>query len=228
MTRILLDTSSTLTLIGGAPAPADLLTLALDHAPLLIAADGGADRARALGRTPAAILGDMDSLDKAETWQNSDVEMYQIDEQDTTDFEKCLYSINAPLMIGVGFLGGHIDHALAAMGALVRYGHKPVVLLDESSVVFHAGPDLRMSLPAGTRVSFFPMLPVTGLAMEGLEWPRHWPQDGLRFAPDGRLATSNEASGGAIRARFSGPGMLACLPLSALAAVIEAISSPAR
>ena len=61
-----------------------------------------------------------------------------------------------------------------------------------------------MELPAGTRVSLFPMAPVTGLPSEGLRWPL----DGLAFAPDARVGTSNQALGGSLRLRFDRRRML--------------------
>jgi thiamine pyrophosphokinase len=52
------------------------------------------------------------------------VPVHHLPEQDTTDFEKCLYSVAAPLLLGVGFLGGRADHHLAAMNVLVRYADR--------------------------------------------------------------------------------------------------------
>lgn len=224
MPDILLQTENNITLVGGADFPGSLLRLALRHAPQLIAADGGADRADSLGYRPEAIIGDMDSINKSEIWQNSDIPMFQIGEQETTDFEKCLYSLSAPLILGCGFLGARLDHQLAAMSTLLRHPDKRVVLLGEAEVVFHWPRRLALDLPAGTAVSFFPMLPVRGMASEGLEWP----VAGLDFAPGKRLGTSNRALGGRIEAVFDADGMLALLPLDQLDAVVTGLSIPAR
>jgi len=223
MPEILLSTTSNITLVGGAAFPGSLLQRALRHAPHLVAADSGADRADSLGHRPDAIIGDMDSINKIETWQNSDVSMYRITEQDTTDFEKCLYSLSAPLILGCGFLGARLDHQLAAMSTLVRHADKRVVLLGEHEVVFHWPRRLALDLAPGASVSFFPMLPVQGVVSDGLQWP----VAGLDFAPGSRIGTSNRALG-RIEAAFDGDGMLALLPLDQLDAVVEGLSTPGR
>ncbi len=223
MPEILLHTTKNVTLVGGAAFPGSLLRLALSHAPHLIAADSGADRADSLGHRPEAIIGDMDSINKIETWQNSDVSMYRIAEQETTDFEKCLYSVSAPLILGCGFLGARLDHQLAAMSTLIRHPDKRVALLGEAEVVFHWPRRLALELPVGTAVSFFPLRPVRGVASEGLEWP----VAGLDFAPGSRIGTSNRALG-RIEAAFDDDGMLALLPLDQLDAVVAGLSTRER
>ncbi len=119
MTKTLVTCTENVTLVGGGPGSATALALAVGKAPCVIAADGGADRAKAIGIVPSTIIGDIDSFSKVESWQNSDVKMFKIDEQETTDFEKCLYSVSAPVFLGVGFLGARTDHGLAAMNAMV-------------------------------------------------------------------------------------------------------------
>ncbi len=61
------------------------------------------------------------------------------------------------------------------------------------------------------------MAPVTGQS-EGLRWPI----DGLAFAPNGRVGTSNAVTG-PVALRFDGDGMLVILPRTALPQVIKAL-----
>ncbi|WP_112321430.1 thiamine diphosphokinase [Oceanibium sediminis] len=224
MPNIRYSTTDPLTLAGGAPFSAGTLRRALALAPEIVAADGGADLLRAAGAMPRAIFGDLDSLDMVETWQNSDVAMFKIVEQETTDFEKCLYSLSAPLILGIGFLGGRIDHAYAAMAALVRYPAQKVVLLGEHDLVIPVPRALSLELEAGTTVSLMPMAAIRATESVGLEWP----VTGMHFAPDGKIGTSNRATGGAMRLGFDGPGMLVSLPLSTLEQVVAALSTQAR
>lgn len=184
------------TLIGGGPVTGAMLETALARAPRLVAADGGYDRAVALGRRPEAVVGDLDSVSPA----GRAVAIHDPN-QDTTDFQKALARIRAPFVVGVGFLGGRMDHGLAALSALPE----GVVLLGEADVAFRAPPALRLDLPAGTRVSLFPLGPARGKS-EGLEWPI----DGLDFAPDARIGTSNRATG-QVRLWLEGP-MIVLLP----------------
>ena len=63
-------------------------------------------------------------------------------------------------------------------------------MLGDEDVMFVSPPEIDLPLDAGTRVSLYPMAPVqvrsTGLC---------WSTDGLSFAPDGQIGTSNQATG---------------------------------
>ena len=159
----------------------------------------------------------MDSLRDPERLRAAGVAILEVGEQDSTDLEKCLYSVEAPLFIGLGFLGGRIDHHLAAMNGLVRHAARPVVLIGGADLCFLCPPDFAIELAAGTRVSLFPMGPVTGMASEGLRWP----VTGLAFAPDARIGTSNIATGGRVRLAFDAPRMLVILPAAQLGRVVD-------
>ncbi len=215
-TRILYHASGPVTLVGGGPvAPAELAA-ALAIAPEAVAADGGGDQALPGGQAFRAVIGDMDSLRGAGRLRAAGVPIHEVEEQDSTDLEKCLYSVEAPLFIGLGFLGGRIDHHLAAMNALVKNAGRPVVLLGGEDLCFLCPPRFEIAMAAGTRVSLFPMGPVTGLS-EGLRWPI----DGLAFRPDARIGTSNIALGGRMRLEFDAPRMLVILPAALLGPVSD-------
>jgi len=208
-----------LTLVGGGPVDPDQLDAALALAPEAVAADGGGDVRLPGGLRFRAVIGDMDSLADPERLRAAGVPLHPIAEQDSTDLEKCLRSVAAPLLIGLGFLGGRIDHHLAAMTALVRFAGKPVVLVGGDDLCFLCPPDFAMCLPPRTRVSLYPMGPVTGLVSEGLRWP----VAGLKFDPMGRIGTSNEATGGPVRIRFDAPRMLVILPAGLLGPVADSL-----
>jgi thiamine pyrophosphokinase len=205
------------TLVGGGRVEPGQLAAALALAPEAVGADGGGDVALPDGRRFAAVIGDMDSLRDADALRAAGVALHEVSEQDTTDLEKCLYSVEAPLFIGLGFLGGRIDHHLAAMNALVRHPERRVVLMDGSDLCFLCPPALAIELAAGTRVSLFPMGPVSATVATGLRWPA----TGLVFSPDGRIGTSNVALGGPVRLSFDAPRMLVILPAGLLGAVAE-------
>jgi thiamine pyrophosphokinase len=71
----------------------------------------------------------------------------------------------------------------------------------------------------GARVSLFPMGPVTGRS-EGLEWPI----DGLDFAPEGRIGTSNRMSATQLRLSLSAPRMMLMLDRAVLPALLDAVA----
>ena len=207
-----------ITLVGGALLPDGALQRSLDVAPSIVAADGGAAHVLRFGRVPEAVIGDMDSLSgKFRAALPLEV-VHEIEEQDSTDFEKCLMRIKAPAIAGLGFLGGRLDHQLAAFHGLMRYPHQRCVLLGADEVVFLCPPQLDLPLEQGTPVSLFPLGPVTG-AMKGLKWSF----DTLEFAPGHRVGTSNEALGPA-SFKMSAPSMLCILPGACFEIVLTALA----
>nr|WP_245544270.1 thiamine diphosphokinase [Oceanicola granulosus] len=205
-----------ITLAGGGTVSETALSEALALAPRLVAADGGGDSVLELGRMPEAVIGDMDSLSAAAA-ARLEGRLHRVAEQETTDFDKALRAIDAPLVIAVGMTGGRFDHELAAMNVLVRRAAHPCLLLGGEDVTFLAPPRLALPLAAGVRVSLFPMREITGRS-QGLRWPI----DGLTLAPDGRIGTSNEATG-PVRLEVAKPGLLVILPRAELALAVAAL-----
>lgn len=212
---------SAVTLVGAGAVDQAMVAAAHRHAPVLIAADGGADRLAAMRLAPQAVIGDMDSLAEPDHWRAGPAPFIHLAEQDSTDFEKCLYATEAPLYLAVGFTGRRIDHTLALFHALLRYPEKRVIIVGEHEVGALAPPGakLRLAVTPGARVSIYPLLPVTATHSRGLVWP----VDGLALAPGHRIGTSNEASQPLIEIAFDGPGALVMLETDALGALVGAI-----
>jgi thiamine pyrophosphokinase len=224
MDNAVVESDHGVTLVGGAPVSRAALALALAHAPRLVAADGGADRALQLGHVPEAVIGDLDSLSESAKLRLSG-RLHRIEEQETTDFDKALRAIRAPFVLGLGFAGARLDHGLAVLNALARHPDRRCLILTGQDVAFLAPERMEMSLPVGSRLSLFPLGPVTGTS-EGLRWPIK----GLRFAPGGVIGTSNQVAGARMRLAFDAPRMLVILPRARLRRVLDAFSlpSPAR
>lgn len=206
-----------ITLVGGGDVSDPAFEQALQHAPSLVAADGGAQAILQRGKMPEAVIGDMDSLSGDLKASLSKSLLHEVTEQDSTDFEKCLMRIAAPLIIGIGFLGGRIDHQLAAFHALVRFPNQPCVLLGDEELVFLCPPKLDLPLVAGTPVSLFPMQAVTAQGL-GLTWSF----EQLDLAPGVRIGTSNRAEG-AISLSATEAALLCILPAECLEAVVTAL-----
>lgn len=207
------------TLVGAGEVGESALSRALFHAPALVAADGGADRALALGHQPEWVIGDMDSIGPAGRALPPE-RLIAATGQDDTDFDKALAHVDAALVLAVGFTGGRLDHTLAAMNALVRNPHRRILLDAGEDLCFHAPPRLALTLPPGSRLSLFPMAPVR-CASTGLQWAT----DGLEMAPYARIGTSNAVSDGAVTLTPEAPGMLVLLPIAALEEAIAALSA---
>lgn len=213
---MILHSRQPVTLVGGAPVERADLDAALALAPMVVAADGGADRALDLGQMPQAVWGDFDSISARARAQIPAERLHPIAEQDSTDFEKCLSRLRAPFVIAVGFSGARHDHFLSALGVLARRIGPPCLLIAGEDVITLAPPSIALDLAPGTRVSLFPMGPASGRS-QGLKWPI----DGLAFAPGGRSGTSNQATG-PVTLDCQGP-MLLILPRSELSALARAL-----
>jgi thiamine pyrophosphokinase len=147
---------------------------------IILAADGGARHALALGVIPSAIIGDLDSLTASEVRVFDDMGVHILrfpQAKDETDLELALsHAIRAghtPIII-IGAYGGRIDQtignfALLASPAAIRAN----VRLDDgitesfftsSKAIIHGKP--------GDIVSFIPWgSPVEGVSTEGLAYP---------------------------------------------------------
>lgn len=213
------DSICGVTLVGGGIYTQTDLKQALGLAPVLVAADGGANRLMETGHVPQHVIGDLDSLDPAIRSDLGD-KVIHIPEQDSTDFDKCLRTVRAPFMLALGFDGARLDHTLAAMSSLVRHGRARVILLAAQDICFLAPPRLTLTLPVGARFSLFPMAPVSGRS-SGLEWPI----EGQDFAPAAQIGTSNRISANRVVLEFDQPGMLVLLERGHLPETLSALQS---
>ncbi|MBN2759553.1 MAG: thiamine diphosphokinase [Rhodobacteraceae bacterium] len=211
------QTQSGVTLAGGAGFDLPTLKEALALAPDLLAADGGANHLDDFGHAPLAVIGDLDSIRPA-LRERLGARVHHIPEQDSTDLDKCLRSVDAPFVLCVGFLGARLDHTVSAMTALVRHGRARALLIGPEDICLLAPPELHLPLAKGARVSLFPMGPVTGQS-SGLEWPI----DGIAFSPDHRIGTLNRMAGAELRLSVSAPRMLLMLERATLGLVLPAL-----
>ena len=176
-------------LVGGADADIEFLKR---HAHLpMVAADGGANQLRRNSLVPQSVIGDLDSVTDIEHWQSVS-RVIEVGEQDTTDFEKCLYLVDAPLFIAVGFSGNRLDHTLAALHVMQKlHQKKRVVLVSDDDAVCVCSETVEIGLPIGTRVSVYPLNRIVFTSSSGLLYPL----DGLVMQPGEMIGTSNASSG---------------------------------
>lgn len=203
-------------LVGAGPTHHADFTLAQSATGAVVAVDGGYDSLREWGVTPDAIIGDMDSI---RSDIDESVTTVSIAEQNSTDLEKALRSIDAPLFLGIGFLGGRIDHTLAAMHALVAAADQKVVLIGAEDVVFAAPLAWRAVLPTSTRISFYPLRKVAARRSSGLRWPI----EGLVMEGGVQIGVSNETALEAVEAEFAERGVVTILPRACLPNVISSL-----
>jgi thiamine pyrophosphokinase len=175
---------------GGTVDPALLADLAR-RGFALVGADGGGDAIGHAGLLPAAIIGDLDSLRDRASWEGR-TRVIHIPEQITTDFQKTLYSTQAPVTLVLGMTGGRLDHTLAALSAVLQYApSRKLILVDEVDVALAVTGCISFAAERGERVSIHPLVPIDFVRSEGLLYP----MDGLTLAPGALIGTSNEGTG---------------------------------
>lgn len=196
---VLITDDAAVVLVGSGAVAAPALRRLAGLGPL-VAADGGADRAAGLGLRPQLILGDMDSIADPDRFPDSRI--VPMADQDSTDLEKALAAVRAPLVLGFGFLGRRFDHSLAALHALARARTGGAVLLvGKHDVVGFSRQKLDLQLAAGSRFSVWPLTEQRFVSSDGLVWPL----DGLVLRPGSRVGTSNrvaDAAAGQVAVRL--------------------------
>lgn len=205
-----------ITVVGGSSLDRSDLNKSLTIAPIIVAADGGVRHLTPSDPDPAAVIGDFDSLPE-DAKNRYAGKLHHISEQDTTDFEKVLQRVDAPLILALGFLGGRFDHSFSTLNVIARYSEKHVFLFGAEDLIFRAPPEIRLTLPIGTRLSLLPMGPAKAWT-EGLKWD----MDGMALAPDGVVSSSNEVAASNVRIRVEGPVLLST-PKSLLDGLIASV-----
>lgn len=159
---------------------------------MIIALDGGANVLRQQGLRPEVIVGDLDSAQNSDQWRDEGVSVQHFSDQDSTDLDKVLRQLCAPSVVVLGVLGDRLDHALASLASVSRYGTGSRLLLigRDDSVRYVSAQNCVLALPQQRRVSIWTMQSVAFVKSEGLAYPL----DGLCLDPMGTIGTSNHTT----------------------------------
>jgi thiamine pyrophosphokinase len=180
----------------------------ISQAGLVVAADGGAGHARALGLVPAVLVGDADSLD-AETarWleECGTPVVRHPAAKDETDLELALlYTVaaGATEILILGALGGRPDHTIANIQLLAHpeLAGRRVRLLGARYEAFllHGGEDAAVAGRVGDTVSLLPLNgEARGIHTAGLRWALAG--NTLRFGPARGVSNEMTASTAHVR-----------------------------
>ena len=217
MKSLIVDDPKAIALIGGADLAPEHLNILQTLTETFVAADSGADHLLAAGITPQAVIGDFDSLSAASR-QTFSPHLTHVSEQDSTDLEKALTRIAAPMILGAGFLGGRLDHTFAALNTMVRLDRVPLILLSDTDCCFRAprGP-WRIQLPVGTDFAVLPMSDAVASTV-GLVWD----MDRMALSPAGMVSSSNKVAAAEVEIDVQGPAVIS-LPLDYLSAAIAVV-----
>jgi thiamine pyrophosphokinase len=149
----------------------------LREMPLIVCADGGANKARKLGVRPDVIIGDLDSISPGTRKFFSNVTTIQVESQYSTDLEKALdYLVihRYQSAVVVGAMGGRPDHSLSNLSILKKYQKRIRLLFSDSSCDLQI-IDRRITFASeiGSVISLLPLGRCEGITTAGLEFPLH-------------------------------------------------------
>ena len=186
----------------------------------VLAADGGSEAAIDAGFLPQMVIGDMDSVTDLDQLPVL-VRQIRLSGQDDTDFEKCLRLIEAPLIVGVGFLDGRLDHSLAALDAMARLDHdRPILLAGSYDVVLRLRGDTKLLIDRGSRISIWPLGCQHFIRSQGLDWPL----DDLTMQVGRRTGISNRTNAKTVLiAAGKGDGYVVIAPLAEFEKILNAV-----
>ena len=176
-----------LVVANGEPPSAELLQALARPGTLVVAADGGVDKALAAGLHVDAVVGDLDSASaSAHHLLPKDV-FHHAGALDQTDLEKaiafCIASgCEAIDVTAAG--GGRADHALANLSVLRLFRGKAALrIVDDLFDVCLVSGEEQIDSPAGTVVSLVAIGRCTGVSTHGLRWDLS--EHTLEFSPLG-------------------------------------------
>ncbi len=164
-----------LLLCNGDPPARSLARRLARSCDRIVAADGGADAALALGLAPDVIIGDLDSLKRPTRRAFRESVVLRVARQDNTDLEKALdflVASHARSVTILGATGKRVDFTLGNFSVLWKYfSHLDLRIAGDSWYAVAVGKRRIVSAPRGTTVSLLPFGPCEGVTLRGLQYP---------------------------------------------------------
>jgi len=185
------------TIVGGGEAPGEeCLAYWTEMADFFFAADWSALAYERLPRRPDAVIGDLDTM-ICKIIGKDDPPFLHIDDQQTTDMEKCLLhalALDCTEAVLLGATGRRLDHTLYNLSLVEGFADRMRLCLANdtgTSVRISAGERVSWDLPAGTTFSLAPLATPALLGeVTGARWPM---TDGV-LINGGDLSISNEVA----------------------------------
>ena len=182
--------STPVVLVGGGEIAWEQLHLIRQHFYPMIGVDSGANALRLHDIIADVVIGDLDSISELSSFPQT-TDTIKISEQQTTDFEKALYTIDAPLFICFGFWGDRLDHCLSVLHVLTKYrGQKCILLINQADLMFTPQKKLEMEIGTKSRFSIYPLKTTSFLISSGFLYSL----DGLTLELGESMSTSNETT----------------------------------
>ncbi len=163
-------------IVCNAPLPPQkLIDPILRENPLIICADGGANRLWRRGIQPEFIVGDLDSLQPQLRRIFSPEKIVYNPGQENSDLEKALdfaLSQGITQAVVIGATGRRPDHTMVNFSILLKYHQKLYLeFLDAHCTMRLLTGDCQVPLAVGTTISLLPMGTCEGVRTHGLRYP---------------------------------------------------------
>lgn len=163
-------------LIGnGQTQPAAFLQKLAAQADLVLAADGGADRALQAGVRPDYIIGDLDSVSPRTKASVPPGHLIFVDNQNNTDLEKALDWLLARGVTActlTGFVGGRWDFTFGNFLSVYPYLDKmEICVAGEGWKIWPLIHSVKKTVRPGARVSLIPAAECQQVSLKGLKYP---------------------------------------------------------
>lgn len=144
------------------------------QADLIVAADGGANKALDSNISPDLIIGDMDSVFENSKNILRKSEFLTDKNPQKTDLEKAIEFCLSKGATSIDILcanGGRVDHAFANLSILVRFGRSARIrIIDDLFETELVTDELQLKEPLGTIVSLVAIGSCQGVTTSGLRW----------------------------------------------------------
>ncbi len=208
--RVVKQRTAILVLNGALDWTESLVRLARE-APLVLAADGGANALARLGLRPDAVIGDLDSIDADTRSWIGEKRLFHRPAQDQTDFEKALVfafeDSSVDRLIVLGALGGRLDHTIGNISVLARQARgSGLILISGRERILATTRPIDLESSPGETWSFWAFDPGIRVTLEGVRWPvKNTP-----LTVGDRPSISNEATGTLVRVKPTGGSVVVC------------------
>lgn len=164
-----------LVICNGEPPSRKLARALARRCGMIVAADGGANVARAYGIRPDIIIGDLDSIQPATRKVFASSTLIHLTRQDNTDLEKALDMLVAKGVreaIIIGATGRRLDFTLGNLSVLWVYANKVNLRCEgDGWRAIPLGRSGHCRARIGTTVSLIPFGNCSGITLRGLKYP---------------------------------------------------------
>lgn len=147
----------------------------LQEADLILCANGGANRALAIGISPDFVIGDLDSIDQDVRTTLDEIKFIYKPGQENSDLEKTLQfavekSITKVTIVGIS--GGRLDHQICNLNILEKFCDRlEIEILEECGSAIFVRDKAIFAGVIGQQISIFAFRQVSGVTTKGLKFP---------------------------------------------------------